>query len=258
MPDREVEGLYLDMRVLVELAERSPERSRGDSRRPGSGTGHGGRRRRPRIGDGRPRRAGPDPRGPGSLAERRGGRRARPHRLRLAVAPSRDQAQVRPDVLQSAPPPRALPRAPLRLQPGRAVPMDEGRLSRALRTDRRAGPGRAVGTGRGNVGRARHQCPLGRVPRPPVDRTGSGSSPRSSASRPTSCGSPMSSAIRRHSLRSPGQAGVDRAHHPEDELERHQRPSPTPPSGGRATTAAGCSPTSPRPTPTTATSRPAR
>ena len=74
---------------------------------------------------------------------------------------ARDQAQMRKDLLQSAALARALPPAPLRVQPGRAVPVDEGRIPRPVRADRGTDPIRTVGAGRGHVGRAGHQRPIG-------------------------------------------------------------------------------------------------
>ena len=72
-------------------------------------------------------------------AAHRDGRRSRPHRLGLAVAGQGDQAQVRSDLFQPAAPDGALPRAPLRLQPGGPVRVDEGRLPRPVRADQGAG-----------------------------------------------------------------------------------------------------------------------
>jgi hypothetical protein len=116
---------------------------------------------------------------------------------------------------------RALPRAPLRVQPGRPVPVDEGRLPRPVRADRRTGPIGKVGAGRRDVGRGRHQRPIRRVPGAPVGarqtilrRGVRGRDPRAvDSGRVRLLGRPAPD-------RQPGRR--HRAHHPEDELERHQ------------------------------------
>ena len=113
-----------------------PRPIRGDHRGAGQGTGHHRPRERLRLGRPGPGRAGSAPRPAHVLGQHRRGGGSRPHRLRLAVAATRDQAQMRQDLLQPAATPRALPRAPLRVQPGRAVPVDEGRIPRPLRADR--------------------------------------------------------------------------------------------------------------------------
>ena len=86
-----------------------------------------------------------------------GGRRARAHRLGLALARPRDDPQVRPDVLQRGGAGRCRPRLRLRLLLGAAVRLDRGVLPRAVRSDHRAGGARPVRAGRRHVGGGRHQ-----------------------------------------------------------------------------------------------------
>ena len=74
------------------------------------------------------------------------GRRPRPHRLGLAVADPRDQAEVRPHVLQRAAPDGARSRGQVRVLAGRAVRVDARALPGDLRADHRPGWPRAGGS----------------------------------------------------------------------------------------------------------------
>ena len=80
-------------------------------------------------------------------------RRARPHRLGLALADPRDAAQVRPHVLEPAAADGGVRGTPLRLQPGPAVPVDQRRLPGPVRADQGARRRGALGAGRRHVGR---------------------------------------------------------------------------------------------------------
>ena len=90
--DRSVEGLLLDMQVLVELAASGLRTIRGDQPLAGEGTGHDRPRKRVRLGSPGSGRAGSAPRPANVIGEHRGGGRSRTYRLRLAMAATRDKA----------------------------------------------------------------------------------------------------------------------------------------------------------------------
>ena len=178
--------------------------------------------------------------------------RACAHRLGLAVADPRDEAQVRADVLQRAPADGGLSRVPLLRVTGAAVPVDEGGLSVALRAHARPGARPVASSPSGACGsrptatsrRASRWCAR--------SCTASASSSTSSTGRRPTSGSPTCSATRPRSRRSSMPRGSRRSSR---RRCRGARPtgSRTARSGGRASTAPGSSPTSRRPTPTTAT-----
>ena len=133
----------------------------------------------------------------------RGRRRARPHRLRLAVADPRDRPQVRSHLLQRA-------RADGHRRPTSCSPL----LGAAVRVGaRRTSPSCSTASGRGwpRAGSCRSAacgwsptptCPAGRR-WPDSSSPASGSSARSSASSPTTSGCPTRSATPRRYPRSP-------------------------------------------------------
>ena len=110
---------------------------------------------------------------------------------------------------------------------------------------------RAVRAGRRDVGRVRHQPARRRGAGPPVRPRQALLPGASSASTPRRCGCPTRSATRPRCRSWSRLSGVALVPDPEDLLEPDQ-PLPAPhASGGRASTAPGCSPTSRRSTPTT-------
>ena len=140
----------------------------GAAGRAHRGVRSGRRRRRRRIG-----RSGAHGVGARARAEGRGRRaegergRARAHRLGVAVAGPRDEAQVRAHLLECAAPHGGLPGVPVLRVAGAAVRVDEGALPVALRAHPGPGGGGPVRADRQHVGGGRLQHPVGRVPRPP-------------------------------------------------------------------------------------------
>ncbi len=237
-------GLLHELPIDLGPASRDPPRAaaRDRRRRPrrlsGDGRGRTGRARRRPV-PARVRERAQDGRG-----------RPRPHRQRLVVAGSGDHPQVRADLLQRGRAGRRRPRLPVRVLVGPAVRVDEGVLSGAVRPDHREGGERPVHPGRRDVGRVRHQH---------ARRGGDGSPVRG---REVLLPRELRGGHRRglvaglvRLLR--GAAADHRSlrvalvPHPEDLLEPDQQRCRTTASGGRASTAAGCSPTSRRRTPTT-------
>ena len=162
---RDVEALYFDMLVLVQLLAVLPDdgsRAIAGCRRARVGLRRDRARRRCRVGiDGARRaRAGARARGPARRAPHDRDR-ARAHRFRLAVADARDQAQVRADVRQRAAPHGGLSRVPVLRVTGPAVRLDERALPAAVRPHARPGGGRSVRADREHVGRGRLQHPVG-------------------------------------------------------------------------------------------------
>ena len=147
------------------------------------------------------------------------------------------------------------PGLPVLVLAGAAVRVGPRARAGAVRADHGEGRRRAVDPGRRHVGRGRHEPALGREPRAP-DRPRPALLPAStSASRAPRSGSPTCSATRRPApdLRRRRHAPL---RHPEAVVEPHEPASRTTRSGGRASTAAACSPTSRRSTPTAPRSRP--
>ena len=120
--------------------------------------------------------------------------RSRAHRLRVAVADPRDEAQVRAHVRERAPAHGRLSRVPLLRVAGAAVRVDEGPLPAALRAHPR--PGAApVGSSRSAACGSRPTATSRRASRWCARScTASGSSSTSSAARPPTSGSPTCSA----------------------------------------------------------------
>ena len=148
----------------------------------------------------------------------------------------------------------AEPGLPVLVLAGPAVRLDRRARARAVRPHHRQGRRRAVDPGRRDVGRAGHEPAVGREHRAP-DR------PRAALLRVA-----LRPALRRgvdpRRVRLPGRpaAGLRRRRHDAASSPRSCRgtaptASPTRRSGGRASTARGCSPTSRRSTRTTPRSR---
>ena len=112
---------------------------------------------------------------------------------------------------------------------------------------------RAARADREHVGRGRLQHPVGRIAGPSDRLRQAVLPPTSSGSKPTTCGCPTSSATRRRCPRScDGAASAGSS--PRSCPGTSTTSFPTTASSGRASTARGSSPISPRLTPTTATS----
>ena len=142
------------------------------------------------------------------------------------------------------------PGFPVRLLVGPAVRLDEGLLPRAVRPDHREGPARGSSSRSAGCGSSpTPTCPAARR-WPDSSLPGNASSSTTSASRPTSSGCPTRSATPRRCRRSsarPARAGSSPRRSPGTRSTRCR----TTRSGGRGSTAVGCSPTSRRRTPTT-------
>ena len=149
----------------------------------------------------------------------------------------------------------AEPRPPLLVLAGPAVRVDRGTRARAVRPHHRQGRRRSVDPGRRDVGRARHEPAVGRVRSCARSCSGSASSSSSSACAAARCGSPTCSATRPGCRRSSRPAGWT-ASSPRSCRGTARTASRTRRSGGRASTAPGCSPTSRPSTPTTPRSCP--
>ena len=158
---------------------------------------------------------------------------------------------MRPHLLQRGRADGCRSRVQLRLLVGAAARVDEGALPRALRADQGEGGGGPVHAGRRHVGRARHQ---------PARRRGDGAAVRAGKRffleefgveteevwLPDTFGY---SAALPQIVKA---VGIEVVPDAEDLVEPDEHACPTTPSRGRASTAPGCSPTSRRPTRTTA------
>ena len=91
----------------------------------------------------------------------------RAHRHGVAVADARDRPQVRSHVRLGGGADGRRARLRVLLLAGPAVRVGARARARPLRPDRRQGRRRPVGAGRGDVGRGRHEPPVGREHRPP-------------------------------------------------------------------------------------------
>ncbi len=243
--------------ACVERAARRPAAARESPARPGAtwstsstrddvaGTAAAGRGRARGPCCARPRHA---ERAPGRR------RRARPHRLGLAVAGARDGPQVRPHVLQRARPDgRATPTSSSPARRRSSTPGCSDAYPELFERIRSASAEGRFVPGRRHVGRVRHQHARRRGAGPAVRRRASGSSSRSSASSRTrsGCRTPSATpAALPQIVAAAGSRWFLTQKISWNETNRHAAPHV--PLGGHRRHA-GSSPTSRRSTPTTPT-----